>query len=1148
MIHKLKASRVTRWMNLILVFIMAAMINPLPAAADEVVLRPAYITGTVQMGTANITSLSVYANWSDQSSSTSISVNPNSPIANYELTVNVPEGTSPTYSVYTYAYFAGDLNRIRFGTQSVQVTEFQTSTANFGTANPATITGTIQMGTNTITRVNLQVYSSGNRETSMYIRPNDTTSLVTYTMPVDVPAGSSLDYTFRYYGTNAYFNNQSSYVYFNYNSSYPTTVTVPSGASVTQNLGTANPGQIEGTLTHVGVSMDYARIWTQDTPTVHSYSLAIVDSLGNYRMPVMPSDNRSVAGYTYLVGGTRINIPSQDTNPSTQTYVAVGPGETITQDWTITPAFGAIAGDFTLNGSVPIYRHRVYASGPTSGSVYLNNNGTYNLTDRVAGSYTVSAYSYFDSARNTYLYYPYGALSPGRSVTVSPGVTTNVDIVADQAILEGTITLVGTRTLADTCTESWDDMYVYAYGIYQTDTYGGSFQYEVDKADAVDTETVTYQMVLTEGPWKLRPFSSYYGIHFYNPDPDEYLNSQMRYFYDRELYSENISVTAGQTTTRNLTYATGDVTVTFRVAGGGVLSSPQLQGNCEMRDESNRLVWDYQINASSNQQNVETGNVTFVGFEGTATLTPRAQVLGDWVTFSPITVDVIPGAVVIIDLGAPALNVDFPDPGYITSDSSITVNGTAVDEESAVASVTVNGVAADLTPTGPTENPYQSVEFSTTISLEQGANQIVTVAADTADPANEASDTRTVYRDDGPPSLSWTPADGTVTSLYEVTVNGTATDDNGIKSITVGSVEVPFESTGNPEDPNEVSFSKNVTLQDGANPITVVATDICGRPTSETHTVTVSMTQNQPPVANAGQYQPVEQDTLGGASVILDGSASFDPDEDPLSYNWTWPGGNATIVNPTVTLPLGTTTVTLVVNDGTVDSTPDTVDITVKDSTAPSITGLANVTGVEQVSANGTAVDLNSPTVSDICDTNPVVTNDAPVVFPLGTTAVTWTATDASGNSANATQTVTVVDTTAPTLTVTPSTTTLWPPNHKYVTVTIETTASDICDTDVSNNVLLVSVTSDEPEDVAGKNNKQDGGDGNTLEDIVIVDKNTVELRAERLGGSDGRVYTLNYSVTDASGNTSTASVKVIVEHNPGEPVVDSGVQYTVTP
>ena len=46
----------------------------------------------------------------------------------------------------------------------------------------------------------------------------------------------------------------------------------------------------------------------------------------------------------------------------------------------------------------------------------------------------------------------------------------------------------------------------------------------------------------------------------------------------------------------------------------------------------------------------------------------------------------------------------------------------------------------------------------------------------------------------------------------------------------------------------------------------------------------------------------------------------------------------------------------------------------------------------------------------------PSISNNAPDLFPLGETIVTWTATDTSGNSASATQTVTIVDTTSPEL------------------------------------------------------------------------------------------------------------------------------------
>lgn len=68
------------------------------------------------------------------------------------------------------------------------------------------------------------------------------------------------------------------------------------------------------------------------------------------------------------------------------------------------------------------------------------------------------------------------------------------------------------------------------------------------------------------------------------------------------------------------------------------------------------------------------------------------------------------------------------------------------------------------------------------------------------------------------------------------------------------------------------------------------------------------------------------------------------------------------------------------------------------------------------VEANGpmTEVSIGTPTVIDDMDPSPVVTNDAPAAFPMDTTSVIWTATDASGNISTAVQSITVRDTTAP--------------------------------------------------------------------------------------------------------------------------------------
>ena len=115
-----------------------------------------------------------------------------------------------------------------------------------------------------------------------------------------------------------------------------------------------------------------------------------------------------------------------------------------------------------------------------------------------------------------------------------------------------------------------------------------------------------------------------------------------------------------------------------------------------------------------------------------------------------------------------------------------------------------------------------------------------------------------------------------------------------------------------------------------------------------------------------------------------------------------------------------------------------------------------------------------------------------------------------------------VCDSIAPTfdeVSVTPDT--LWSPNHKYVNVTATVTVSD--NFDPNPTITLVSVTSNEPDNAPGP------ADGNTVNDIVIVDDFNFKLRAERSDVGTGRVYTITYMVTDACGNSATQSVTVTV-------------------
>jgi hypothetical protein len=107
----------------------------------------------------------------------------------------------------------------------------------------------------------------------------------------------------------------------------------------------------------------------------------------------------------------------------------------------------------------------------------------------------------------------------------------------------------------------------------------------------------------------------------------------------------------------------------------------------------------------------------------------------------------------------------------------------------------------------------------------------------------------------------------------------------------------------------------------------------------------------------------------------------------------------------------------------------------------------------------------------------------------------------------------------APTLQVSVTPNLLWPPKHGYVNVEATVVANGSFDT--SPTPTLVSVASNEPDNGAG--------DGHTVNDIVIVDQDTFELRAERDGNGTGRVYTINYQVVDDCGNSAIQSATVRV-------------------
>jgi len=202
--------------------------------------------------------------------------------------------------------------------------------------------------------------------------------------------------------------------------------------------------------------------------------------------------------------------------------------------------------------------------------------------------------------------------------------------------------------------------------------------------------------------------------------------------------------------------------------------------------------------------------------------------------------------------------------------------------------------------------------------------------------------------------------------------------------------------------------------------VTFTATDDAAPPLNDSKSVTITVTNvNRAPIADAGTIPAtLEATSANGASLQLNGSAS-DPDGDAIaSVVWsnTRPGQQpatiATQLSAQVQLALGQHLIVLTVSDGKPNGTTSTQSqgLTVQDTTAPVFANVpANITQ-NIASGTGAAVTFTLPTATDAVSGNRTVTASpaSGSTFPIGTTTVTFTASDAAGNTANATFTVTI--------------------------------------------------------------------------------------------------------------------------------------------
>jgi hypothetical protein len=253
-----------------------------------------------------------------------------------------------------------------------------------------------------------------------------------------------------------------------------------------------------------------------------------------------------------------------------------------------------------------------------------------------------------------------------------------------------------------------------------------------------------------------------------------------------------------------------------------------------------------------------------------------------------------------------------------------------------------------------------------------------------------------------------------------------------------------------------------------------------------------------------------------GLPVKLDGSGSSDPDGGTLTFAWTGPFQPSPSAGATPTVvfgaPTGDKVVSLTVTDP--DSKADSCQAMAKvqDTLAP-YTQAPDDVKAECTSPNGTSVNLGTPIVGDECDAAPSISNDAPSLFPLGTTTVNWIATDADGNQGQDTQSVLVEDTTPPVIDC-GAPATIAPPKAP---VSFTATAEDVCAGPLTPEIL----------DYGCYKMTKKGKVISKLQSCVVSFAGDT-LTISDSGGVDARIV-WTARVADGNGNTSTTSCGVNV-------------------
>ena len=393
-----------------------------------------------------------------------------------------------------------------------------------------------------------------------------------------------------------------------------------------------------------------------------------------------------------------------------------------------------------------------------------------------------------------------------------------------------------------------------------------------------------------------------------------------------------------------------------------------------------------------------------------------------------------------------------------------------------------------------------------------------------------------------------TPPTVTVPGLITVegdTLGGAADSNTAIAAFLAGATASDIVD-GNLD--TSITNDAPVLFPVGVTVVEFSVTDNAGNTATATSTVTVEDTT--PPTVTVPSDITAEATSPAGAAVSFTATAN-DIVDGVLPTTCTPMSGS--------TFALGSTLVTCEATDTAANTGQATFNVTVEDTTPPTVTvpGLITVEGdtLGGAADSNTAIAafLAGATASDIVDGNldTSITNDAPVLFPVGVTVVEFSVTDNAGNTATATSTVTVEDTTPPTVTV-PSDITAEATSPAGAAVSFTATANDIVDgvlpttcTPMSGSTFALGSTLVTCEATDTATNTGQATFNVTVEDTVdpVAVINTPPNGATY---TVGQVVNADYTCTDSGSGIDTCNGDV-ANNTPIDTATTGAKTFTVT-